>query len=246
VSNTSEFSDSSNRTNGVEDGMFMDVYRESQLNGFRRLGRRKGNGQFVQEDDEEDLGSLSKTQSTHKPAPVSIPSLEKSQLDRRSVDLCRELRTIAKLSNDFRQDVADERMSSSDLLAELGSKIRPFLVRLDEEMAVQEEMVKKNLDACRITDQKVDWLLRHNKFMLEFRRLVEHLTNNVYDELERLLRLKVRGVHGAALKENVEHRLEEIVKTLDDVEAAVMKENTSQCSSVATSDRFKPASMRSA
>jgi len=231
--------------------MFMDVYRESQLNGFRRLGRRKGNGQFIQEDEDEDLGSTHKSQSStqNKPSPTSIPTLEKTQLDRRSVDLCRELRTIAKLTNDFRQDVADERMSSSDLLAELGSKIRPFLVRLDEEMALQEEMVKKNLDGCRITDQKVDWLLRHNKFMLEFRRLVERLTTNVYDELERLLRLKVRGVHGAAMKDNVQDRLEEIVKTLDDVEKAVMKENTSQCSAVVannTSDRFKATSMRCA
>jgi len=85
--------------------------------------------------------------------------------------------------------------------------------------------------------------------MLEFRRLVERLTTNVYDELERLLRLKVRGVHGASMKDNVQDRLEEIVKTLDDVEKAVMKENTSQCSAVVannTSDRFKATSMRCA
>jgi len=131
-------------------------------------------------------------------------------------------------------------MSSSDLLAELGSKMRPFLVRLDEEMSVQEEMVKKNLDACRITDRKVDWLLRHNKFMLEFRRLVERLTTNVYDELEHLLVLRCRGVHGAAFP-NVAERLTDIVKTLDDVESAVAKEN-SQVSTNST----KASSMRSA
>jgi len=220
----------------------MDVYRESQLTGFRRLGRRKGNGQFIQEDEDGDSGFVEKSQASTKTAPV-IPILEKAQLDRRGVDLCRELRTVAKLTDDFRRDVADERMHSADLLAELGSKIRPFLVRLDEEMAAQEEMVKKNLDRCRITDQKVDWLLRHNKFMLEFRRLVERLTTNVYDELERVLRLKVRGVHGAALKDNVAEKLVEMVKTLDDLEAAVMREN-SQCP---TMDRFKsPPSMRSA
>lgn len=188
-------------------------------------------------------GFTEKTQTTSQKAPPTIPTLEKAQLDRRCVDLCRELRTVAKLTDDFRRDVAEERMSSADLLAELGSKIRPFLVRLDEEMAVQEEMVKKNLDRCRITDQKVDWLLRHNKFMLEFRQLVEKLTTTVYDELERLLRLKVRGVYGAALKDNVAERLYEIVKALDNVEAAVMKEN-SVCPTI---ERIKSSSsMRSA
>jgi len=218
---------------------FIDVYRESQLNGFRRRGRRKGTGQFIQEDDDADSGFIEKSYAANK-AALPIPNLEKAQLDRRGMDLCRELRTVSKLTDDFRRDVAEERMSSADLLAELRAKIRPFLVRLDEEMAVQEELVKKNLDGCRITDQKVDWLLRHNKFMLEFRHLVERLTTQVYDELERLLRLKVRGVYGALAKQDLAEHLTDIVGILGKVEAAVMEENAHT-----NNDQPKPSPARS-
>lgn len=54
LSNASVVSDISSRTK--PDEAIMDVYRESQLNGFRRLGRKKATGQFVQEDVEDDSG----------------------------------------------------------------------------------------------------------------------------------------------------------------------------------------------
>lgn len=150
--------------------------------------------------------------------------VEKFQLDKQSVVLVKELKTVARLTEDFRRDVTQERESCRDLLAELERKIRPFLIKLDEQIGQQEDLIKRNLDKCRITDTRVTWLLHYNHFMLDFRRIVEDLTVGVYDELERILRLKTRGCDGIELKSNLQEKLNNVFHGLDKLETNVLLE----------------------
>jgi len=150
--------------------------------------------------------------------------VEKFQLDKQSVVLVKELKTVARLTDDFRRDVSSERESCRDLLAELERKIRPFLIKLDEQIGQQEDLIKRNLDKCRITDTRVTWLLHYNHFMLDFRRIVEDLTCGVYDELERILRLKTRGCDGIEFKSNLQDKLNSVFHGLDKLETSVRLE----------------------
>lgn len=147
--------------------------------------------------------------------------VEKFQLDKQSVVLVKELKTVIRLTEDFYRDVTQEREAARDLLAELERKIRPFLIKLDEQIGQQEDLIKRNLDKCRITDTRVTWLLHYNHFMLDFRRVVEQLTIGVYDELERTLRLKTRGCNGIELKSNLQEKLNNVTQLLDKLETLV-------------------------
>jgi len=147
------------------------------------------------------------------------PIIERDELELTSEELIREIRTVAQLTEDFRKDVIRQTTHSIDLLDELEYKIRPYLIRLDEDITTQEEILRKNLDRCKITDKKVSWLLHYNQFMIEFRQMVQSLTLDIYEELEKVLRLRIRGCVSVEMKQQqVSRNLFKIVQTLDDME----------------------------
>lgn len=158
---------------------------------------------------------------------LSFHQLERGELEAQCGGLIREIRTVAQLTEDFRRDILGEMESPSDLLDELETKIRPYLIRLDEEIAALEALCRKNLDRCRITDNRVAWLLHYNRFILEFRRMIGALTLDIFEELEKGLRLLVRGCVTTDIRHvQIARNLSQMMETLADLESKkVFKES---------------------
>ncbi|VDO21472.1 unnamed protein product [Brugia timori] len=89
--------------------------------------------------------------------------VDKEHLASICTHLCNQLKTIINLLIDFAGDVCDESATARSLLCELEDKVMPFLVNLDIEMASSEKLIRINIDTARISETKVDWLLKFNK-----------------------------------------------------------------------------------
>uniref|UniRef100_A0A915PDJ5 Alpha-1,3-glucosyltransferase n=1 Tax=Setaria digitata TaxID=48799 RepID=A0A915PDJ5_9BILA len=122
--------------------------------------------------------------------------VDKEHLASICVHLCNQLKTIINLLTDFAEDVCNESGSICNLLRELEEKVLPFLVNLDIEMAASEKLIRVNIDTARITETKVEWLLKFNKYKLEMREMLVTLSGTIYEDLERVLSLSYRGCHG--------------------------------------------------
>uniref|UniRef100_A0A1I7VX73 Aberrant lateral root formation 4 n=1 Tax=Loa loa TaxID=7209 RepID=A0A1I7VX73_LOALO len=95
-------------------------------------------------------------------------NVEKEHLASICIHLCDQLeqlqlRTIINLLMDFAADVCVESTNARSLLCELEDKVLPFLVNLDIEMTASEKLIRTNIDTARISETKVDWLLKFNK-----------------------------------------------------------------------------------
>ncbi|VDN33451.1 unnamed protein product [Gongylonema pulchrum] len=75
----------------------------------------------------------------------------------------------------------------------LQDKVLPFLVNLDIEMVAWEKLIRTNIDMARISEAKVEWLLRFNKYKLEMREMLSSLSGPVYEDLESVLSLRYRA-----------------------------------------------------
>jgi len=165
--------------------------------------------------------------------PAGVIRLERDELEFQSVDLISEIRTVTQLTEDFCKDVLKQqddstgnldilrqcREQSGNLLNELEFKIRPYLIRLDEEIGQLEHVLRTNIDHCKITDERVSWLLHYHQFMLEFRQAIKTLTIEVYDEMESQLRLRIRGVlastEATPKHQTIQKTLTRIIDTLE-------------------------------
>uniref|UniRef100_A0A914WNI7 Uncharacterized protein n=1 Tax=Plectus sambesii TaxID=2011161 RepID=A0A914WNI7_9BILA len=78
-----------------------------------------------------------------------------------------------------------------------------------------EQLLRKNLDRSRIGDLKVGWLLEYNRYQLEFRRVLTDLSGPVYEDLERVLRLRNRGCLGLSPRKETIASLREMSAGLD-------------------------------
>uniref|UniRef100_A0A914VTQ7 Uncharacterized protein n=1 Tax=Plectus sambesii TaxID=2011161 RepID=A0A914VTQ7_9BILA len=145
----------------------------------------------------------------------STVTVDKRELGSQAAQICHELTTIVRLSSDFLSDVIEGKESASELLDELQNKVHPFLITLDEEMSNIEQLLRKNLDRSRIGDSKVGWLLEYNRYQLEFRRVLTDLSGPVYEDLERVLRLRNRGCLGLSPKKEIIASLREMSAGLD-------------------------------
>ncbi|CAG9539377.1 unnamed protein product [Cercopithifilaria johnstoni] len=132
--------------------------------------------------------------SSEKISEISNNAIvDKTHLASVCTHLCNQLRTITNLLIDFAVDVCDESANALSLLRELEDKVLPFLINLDVEMAATEKLIRINIDTARISDTKVDWLLKFNKCKLEMREMLATLSGAVYEDLERVLSLRCRA-----------------------------------------------------
>uniref|UniRef100_A0A914WUR8 Uncharacterized protein n=1 Tax=Plectus sambesii TaxID=2011161 RepID=A0A914WUR8_9BILA len=146
---------------------------------------------------------------------ASTVTVDKRELGSQAFQICHELTTIVRLSSDFLSDVIEGKESASELLDELQNKVHPFLITLDGEMSNIEQLLRKNLDRSRIGDSKVGWLLEYNRYQLEFRRVLMDLSGPVYEDLERVLRLRNRGCLGLSPKKETIASLREMSAGLE-------------------------------
>ncbi len=147
----------------------------------------------------------------------------RDDLGLQSAELCRELKTVTELSQDFLADTVEQKETSRDLISELENKIRPFLITLDEEMSQQENLLKVNLDRSRITDPRVTWLLIYNRVQLRFRKSLMEISR-IYDELEKFLRLRERGLEGLQVQVEIAKMLESNLHVMAEVEKEIRME----------------------
>ncbi|VDK42079.1 unnamed protein product [Anisakis simplex] len=137
-----------------------------------------------------------------------------------------QLKTIVGLVGDFSRDVCDENESDADLLHELRFKVRPFLINLDEEMSACERLIRLNIDNARISEERVAWLLKFNKYQLEMRRMLAELSSAVYDDLERVLTLRHRGCLGLCPKKETVDNLYQMKLGMDRAKKLIIRERT--------------------
>lgn len=166
--------------------------------------------------------------SRHSPdsgfSESSLHILEQDETMIFTQEMCRELKTLTCLTEDFRQDCVFERESPRDLLDELLLKIRPFLVRLDEEVHGREELIRRNIDRSKINEQKIEWLLHYHRMFLDFIQIVRALTIGVFDKLEKRLRLQSRNCAvGTGECEVIGNQLDRILKFLDEKERMIVE-----------------------
>ncbi|KAJ1359415.1 hypothetical protein KIN20_018136 [Parelaphostrongylus tenuis] len=135
------------------------------------------------------------------PAVVETPKecskenrvLDKSKIAVIEAAICNKLSTIVDLVHEFSTDALDMRESADDLLDELQTNIRPYLISLDVEMCSAEAVLRYNIDRSNINESRVDWLLMYTKYQKEMRRVFSELAGTVYDDLEDSLELRKRG-----------------------------------------------------
>ncbi|EJW79047.1 hypothetical protein WUBG_10045 [Wuchereria bancrofti] len=152
--------------------------------------------------------------------------VDKEHLASICTHLCNQLRTIINLLIDFAGDVCDESATARSLLRELEDKVMPFLVNLDIEMALSEKLIRINIDTARISETKVDWLLKFNKCKLEMREMLATLSGAVYEDLERVLSLRCRGCCGMNFKKELMLCLYQMKKGTDKLQKEIKLEQT--------------------
>ncbi|KAK6104038.1 hypothetical protein QQG55_14735 [Brugia pahangi] len=152
--------------------------------------------------------------------------VDKEHLASICTHLCNQLKTIINLLIDFAGDVCDESATARSLLRELEDKVMPFLVNLDIEMASSEKLIRINIDTARISETKVDWLLKFNKCKLEMREILATLSGAVYKDLERVLSLRCRGCCGMIFKKELMLYLYQMKKGTDKLYKEIKLEQT--------------------
>ncbi|VDP57724.1 unnamed protein product [Heligmosomoides polygyrus] len=108
-------------------------------------------------------------------------------------NICKKLNTIVNLVHEFSTDALGLRESADDLLDELRTKIRPYLINLDIDMLSAEAVLRYNIDRSNINETRIDWLLTYTKYQKEMRRVLNELSGDVCDDLEDSLDLRRRG-----------------------------------------------------
>ncbi|XGW11612.1 hypothetical protein V3C99_012809 [Haemonchus contortus] len=119
--------------------------------------------------------------------------VEKPEIAMIIANICRKLNTIVNLVYEFSTDALGLRESADDLLDELRTKIRPYLINLDIDMLSAEAVLRYNIDRSNINENRIDWLLTYTKYQKEMRRVLNELANSVCDDLEDSLDLRRRG-----------------------------------------------------
>ncbi|ETN82090.1 hypothetical protein NECAME_08190 [Necator americanus] len=105
-----------------------------------------------------------------------------------------QLNTIVNLVHEFSTDALGLRESADDLLDELRTKIRPYLINLDIDMSSAESVLRYNIDRSNISESRIDWLLTYTKYQKEMRRVLTELAGPVCDDLEDSLELRQRAL----------------------------------------------------
>ncbi|WKX93561.1 hypothetical protein Q1695_011102 [Nippostrongylus brasiliensis] len=119
--------------------------------------------------------------------------VEKPEVAMIVASVCRKLNTIVNLVHEFSTDALGLRESADDLLEELRTKIRPYLINLDIDMLSAEALLRYNIDRSNIGETRIDWLLTYTKYQKEMRRVLNELAGAVCDDLEDSLDLRRRG-----------------------------------------------------
>ncbi|KHJ92372.1 hypothetical protein OESDEN_07739 [Oesophagostomum dentatum] len=92
--------------------------------------------------------------------------VEKPEIAMIETSICKKLNTIVNLVHEFSTDALGLRESADDLLDELRTKIRPFLVNLDIDMSSAESILRYNIDRSNINESRIDWLLTYTKYQV--------------------------------------------------------------------------------
>ncbi|KAM3719358.1 Mitochondrial inner membrane protease [Dirofilaria immitis] len=164
----------------------------------------------------------SKSESSDKVSHEN--TIDKEQLASICIHLCNQLRTIISLLIDFAADVCNESTSARSLLRELEDKVLPFLINLDIEMVASEKLIRTNIDTAKISETKVDWLLKFNKCKLEMREMLVMLSGTIYEDLERVLSLRCRGCCGITFKQELMICLREMKNSTDKLQKQIILE----------------------
>jgi len=142
-------------------------------------------------------------------------------------DLCERVRTLTHLTYDFVQDVlngaTESPAQSRELLDELETKWRQFVLELDVELTQSERTVRANLDKCRISDTRVTWLLEYNRCLLDMRKVFTLTATSIYDDVERVLRVASRGCH-TSLTPSIVDKVGGMRQIMDNVQKCVLIE----------------------
>ncbi|KAK5983456.1 hypothetical protein GCK32_001849, partial [Trichostrongylus colubriformis] len=129
----------------------------------------------------------------HNSQPISEHRIvEKPEIAMIIANICKKLNTIVNLIHEFSTDALGLRESADDLLDELRTKIRPYLINLDIDMLSVEAVLRYNIDRSNINETRIDWLLTYTKYQKEMRRVLNELANSVCDDLEDSLDLRRR------------------------------------------------------
>uniref|UniRef100_A0A8R1XKY3 Uncharacterized protein n=1 Tax=Onchocerca volvulus TaxID=6282 RepID=A0A8R1XKY3_ONCVO len=170
---------------------------------------------------------LQKTGSPDKLSQICENAIvDKQHLASICIHLCNQLKTIINLLIDFAMNVCDESANARSLLRELEDEVLPFLINLDIEMAASEKLIRINIDTAKISETKVDWLLKFNKCKLEMREMLATLSGTVYEDLERVLSLRFRGCYGITFKQELMICLRQMKNTTDKLQKQIHLEQT--------------------
>ncbi|PAV82119.1 hypothetical protein WR25_12575 [Diploscapter pachys] len=108
--------------------------------------------------------------------------------------ICNKLSVIVVLVDELCTDALGLRVSAYELIDELRTKVRPYLVNLDLDMKRFEDILRYNIDRSNIADEKIKWLIDANTYQKEMRRVLTELADSVYNDLEESLDLRQKGV----------------------------------------------------
>ncbi|KIH55369.1 hypothetical protein ANCDUO_14474 [Ancylostoma duodenale] len=92
--------------------------------------------------------------------------VEKPEIAMIEANICKKLNTIVNLVHEFSTDALGLRESADDLLDELRTKIRPYLINLDIDMSSAESILRYNIDRSNISESRIDWLLTYTKYQV--------------------------------------------------------------------------------
>jgi hypothetical protein len=136
-------------------------------------------------------------------------------------DLSVRLATLAHLTTDFANDVRKQTESPRDLLDEMETKMREYIIALDVDLMTAERAVRVNLDKCRISESRVTWLLEFNRSQLDMRKVFAMIATNIYEDLDRVLRIRARGCGHVELKTQTDKQLNDMLSILSNVQRCI-------------------------
>uniref|UniRef100_A0A914Q9I0 Uncharacterized protein n=1 Tax=Panagrolaimus davidi TaxID=227884 RepID=A0A914Q9I0_9BILA len=112
-------------------------------------------------------------------------------------------------------DTVDGRKQPSrDDICYYNDHIWPLLLEADDALQTLIFSVREGIDACRISEERLNFLLEVNKFYVEIQKIATFLSNDVNDEIEQLLELRERGIRGITLKSSTLSDLQQYYSTL--------------------------------
>ncbi|VDP02900.1 unnamed protein product [Soboliphyme baturini] len=154
------------------------------------------------------------------------PVVENTQLKVQCQQMIEHLKSMLTYVYDFYVVVCHgQREHYHTLLRELSLKIRPNLIRMDEQVVSRQEVVRKNLDKCHISDHSVQWLLQFNKLFITMREIIGRLTLVIIDELERIITLKIRGCGKVLAQYDLEEEMDKIVCSVQSLAIELSKQD---------------------